>query len=48
VCFQGWSIPTDAANLSEEADAIAMECHEIFLSFADFAGELIWKYVGKE
>jgi hypothetical protein len=48
VCFQGWSIPKDAPNLSERADAIAMECHEIFLRFVDFAGELIWRYVGKE
>ena len=48
VCFQGSSIPIDAPNLSEQADTIAMECHEIFLRFVDFAGELIWRYVGKE
>ena len=48
VCFQSWSIPEDAPNLSEQADEIAMECHEIFLRFVDFAGEFIWRFVSRE
>ena len=43
VCFQLWGIPEDA-DTAEEADKKAMECHEIFLRFVDFAGEFIWKY----
>lgn len=38
-----WRIPS-GANLREEADAIAHQMHEIFLTFVDFAGELIWKF----
>lgn len=48
VCFQIWGIPEDAADLSEQADANATECHELFLRFVDFAGEFIWRYVGKD
>ena|ERR1017187_6294177 len=43
VCLQLWEIREDA-NLSAEADKKAMECHEIFLRFVDFAGEFIWRY----
>jgi hypothetical protein len=43
VCFQLWGIP-EAADTAAEADKKAMECHEIFLRFMDFAGEFIWKY----
>ena len=43
VCFQLWGIPEDA-DTAKEADKKAMECHEIFLHFVDFAGEFIWKY----
>lgn len=46
VCFQIWAIPEGASDVSEQADAKAMECHELFLRFVDFAGEFIWRYVG--
>lgn len=47
VCFQIWEIPEGSSDLSEQADAKAMECHELFLRFVDFAGEFIWRYVGR-
>ena len=43
VCFQLWGIP-EGSDTGAEADKKAMECHEIFLRFVDFAGEFIWKY----
>jgi hypothetical protein len=36
-----------SANVREEADKIAMELHQVFLTFMDFAGDFIWKYCGR-
>ncbi|MBN1291276.1 MAG: hypothetical protein JXB48_05490 [Candidatus Latescibacteria bacterium] len=45
VVRQLWGIPRQS-DLSVEADSIAEYIHKIFLSFVDFAGEFIWKYLG--
>jgi hypothetical protein len=45
ICFQIWEIP-EGSDVTAEADKKAMRCHEIFLTFVDFAGEFVWQYTG--
>lgn len=47
ICFQIWEIPQGTSGLAELADKKAMECHELFLRFVDFAGEFLWRYAGR-
>jgi hypothetical protein len=45
VVRQIWSVPSDH-ELRAEVDRIADQIHEVFVCFADFAGEFIWNYCG--
>ena len=43
VCHQIWGI-SEQTDMAAEADKKADQCHDVFLTFVDFAGEFIWNY----
>ena len=45
VVRQIWSIP-GSADLRVEADKVTDYLYKVFLFFADFSGEFIWRYCG--
>ena len=44
ICRQIWKIPPSADQVIE-ADKTIGAIHELFLTFMDFSGEFIWRYL---